>query len=608
MRSSCSRLDVDERIAGVAKDPEIAVDADVQARGLHELRRVRIDADSSLVDEPADRPIGEDHAAILRGSAVWSSRGVDVVPTHRPERALSRASGCGETAEASRRSARLVCILLAIALLGVGARFVGSTEAGHRSRISRPSRRRPTPGPRTLPIELRGVHVTMGLASLPGKLDEYLDLEHDGLTALELDVKDENGEVAFAPSSVPLATSSGLRATTTRRGTSRATRARARASTSSGGSWSSRTRCCPARDRISPSGASDGSVWRDSAGLGWTNPYDKRVWKYNADLAVAAARAGFDEIMFDYVRFPSDGDVGRGVFRNPGSLAKRQAVPAFLRYAHGRLEKYGVRVSAAVFGLSAARDLGIGQLPRRMAPYLDTIYAMTYPSLFGLGELGLRIPAGRPARQSLGRFASSRSRCAGRTRSSSRGCRTSASACRTGSTQVRAQIDAARVSGAKGFLLWNPECVYTDGALAAPSLDVTAQGARPPAVAARARSASGRAGGRRGGSRTRCCRDDPVAAPERRQRHVVAGEALLHLGDARVELFPAAQRPRLTRRPGRELASSRPRLPVRAPTPRRSISSTEPSIRTCRPSSHQWRTPAARGLRRSSSPFRESGS
>ena len=59
----------------------------------------------------------------------------------------------------------------------------------------------------------------------------------------------------------------------------------------------------------------DGSVWRDGAGLGWTNPYDRRVWKYNVDVAAAAAKAGFDEILFDYVRFPSDGDVSCGPVR-----------------------------------------------------------------------------------------------------------------------------------------------------------------------------------------------------------------------------------------------------------------------------------------------------
>ena len=110
------------------------------------------------------------------------------------------------------------------------------------------------------------------------------------------------------------------------------------------------------------------------------------MWKYNVDVAVAAARAGFDEIMFDYVRFPSDGDVDGAVYRQTAAVAKREAVPAFLAVRGERLEPYGVRVSAAVFGLSATRDLGIGQLPRKMAPYIDTVYAMTYPSLFGAGR------------------------------------------------------------------------------------------------------------------------------------------------------------------------------------------------------------------------------
>ena len=50
-------------------------------------------------------------------------------------------------------------------------------------------------------------------------------------------------------------------------------------------------------------------VWHNHADLGWTNPYDKRVWDYNVSIAEVAARAGFDEIQFDYVRFPTDGDV-----------------------------------------------------------------------------------------------------------------------------------------------------------------------------------------------------------------------------------------------------------------------------------------------------------
>ena len=84
--------------------------------------------------------------------------------------------------------------------------------------------------------------------------------------------------------------------------------------------------------RTSRSVAPDGSVWHDARGLGWTNPYDRRVWEYNVDVAVAAARAGFDEIMFDYVRFPSDGDVESAVYRTRRA-AQARGHPAFLRYA-----------------------------------------------------------------------------------------------------------------------------------------------------------------------------------------------------------------------------------------------------------------------------------
>ncbi len=363
-----------------------------------------------------------------------------------------------------RRSAAVASFLFAIAALGVGARFVGTGEGKQPVTDVATLASTPTGGPRTLPIELRGVHVTMALASLPGKLDEYLDLEQDGLTALELDVKDENGEIGFQAPSVPLAVSSGAArdyyraAEVARRVHRRGVYLVGRVVTFEDPVLS-RARLDLAIRRT------DGSVWRDAAGLGWTNPYDRRVWKYNVDVAEAAAKAGFDEIMFDYVRFPSDGDVASAVYRNKASLAKREAIPAFLRYASRRLEPYGVRVSAAVFGLSAARDLGIGQLPRRMAPYLDTVYAMTYPSLFGQGELGLQDPSTAPGAtvaRALRRFELA---LRGQDTLVVPWVQDFSFSVPYGLDEVRAQIDAARLSGAKGYMLWNAEGLYTDGAL-----------------------------------------------------------------------------------------------------------------------------------------------
>lgn len=364
-----------------------------------------------------------------------------------------------------RRGAAIGALLLGVALLGAGAQFVTTGAGTPRSGEPAAVAASPRFGPRALPIEIRGVHVTIGLASLPGKLEEYLDLQRDGLTALQLDIKDENGEVGFVPKSVPLAVSSGAtrdyydaRAV--------ANRVRERGLYLVGRIVTFED---PVLSRARPDLAvqrSDGSVWRDAARLGWTNPYDRRVWKYNVDLAIAAAHAGFDEIMFDYVRFPSDGDVDAAVYRNRRGLSKREAVPAFLRYAASRLEPHGVRVSAAVFGLSAARDLGIGQLPRRMAPHLDTIYAMTYPSLFGPGELGLRDPSATPGEtvaRALRRF---EIRLRGMDALLVPWVQDFSFTRTFGPEEVRAQIDAARRSGAKGFMLWNPEGVYTDGVLA----------------------------------------------------------------------------------------------------------------------------------------------
>ncbi|MBA2740582.1 MAG: hypothetical protein H0U46_01050 [Actinobacteria bacterium] len=365
----------------------------------------------------------------------------------------------------------LIGVLLAgVAAFAGGAQLVGGSSDGSgkseqqkldASASSRPSSRRP------LPLELRGVHVTLGLASLPGKLEEYVALEQEGLTALELDIKEENGQVGFTPSNVPLAQEIGAAREYY------VPREAARLAHERGVYLVGRIVAFedPILSAARPDLAvrrTDGSVWRDGAGLGWANPYDRRVWKYNVDLAVAAANAGFDEILFDYVRFPSDGDVASAVYRNRGKLKKVEVIPAFLRYAARRLEPLGVRVSAAVFGLSAARDLGIGQVPRKMSPHLDAVYAMTYPSLFGPGELGVADPGAMPGAMVTEALRQFKKALRGRDALLVTWVQDWSFEVDYGLEEVRAQIQAARLAGAKGFMLWNAEGVYTDGALAGP--------------------------------------------------------------------------------------------------------------------------------------------
>jgi hypothetical protein len=366
-----------------------------------------------------------------------------------------------------RRGALIGILLVGVALAGLGAQFVsggenpGSAQAGDDALTASASSLRP------LPVEIRGVHVTMGLASLPGKLQEYVDLKDDGLTAIELDVKDEDGQIGFLTRTPRIASSVGA--------TNDFYKAREAARLVHRNGLYLIGRVVVFEDPMLSHGRpelaarrSDGSVWEDAAGLGWTNPYDKRVWDYNVAVAAAAAKAGFDEIMFDYVRFPSDGDVDSALFRNPRGLKKNDAVPAFLQYASQKLQPLGVRVSAAVFGLSAARDMGIGQIPRRIAKHVHAIYAMTYPSLFGSGELGLADPSAAPGAtvsRALRRF---RHALEGRKALLVPWVQDFSYSFQYGKDEVRAQIFSARIAGAKGYLLWNAQGVYTPGTLTPP--------------------------------------------------------------------------------------------------------------------------------------------
>jgi hypothetical protein len=372
---------------------------------------------------------------------------------------------------AIRRISLLAVVTLTAAGATLGARFLSEDGSGavvrkQGSANQSPAPSVPKPEPRPYPVEMRGVHVTMALASLDGKVDEYLALTRDGLNTIELDVKDENGEVGFR-ARVPMARAIGS-ARTYYNAAEIVEKVRAKGVYLVG-------RVVVFEDPLLASKRpnlaiqnADGSVWRNNAGLGWANPYDKRVWKYNVDIAVAAAKAGFDEIQFDYVRFPTDGSIESAVY--PGKRAEKRAgtIAGFLRYARSRLEPLGARMSADVFGLSATRNMGIGQNVRRLARYLDAIYPMVYPSHYGPGELGLADPNAQPGRTvalSLRDFAAQltglETRLVPWLQDFSLGRE-------YGPDDVRLQILAARDASADGYLLWNPSGIYTRGVLSAP--------------------------------------------------------------------------------------------------------------------------------------------
>jgi hypothetical protein len=317
--------------------------------------------------------------------------------------------------------------------------------------------------PRPLPVEVRGVHVTGALASLPGKLDEYVRLKKYGLNTIELDVKDEGGEISFAPAGVPLARKTGaVRSYFSPRQVVKLMHRH-------GIYLIGRIVVFqdPYLARARPDLAvrrPDGSTWTTTAGLAWVNPYDRRVWDYNVSVAAAAARAGFDEIMLDYTRFPSDGDVAGTVYPGQTSVPRGQVIADFAAYAEQRLAPLGVRVSTALFGLAATRDIGVGQVPRRISRHVDDIHPMAYPALYGGGELGLVRPSAEPGETVFRTLIDYKRQV--------RGSRAQLipwiQDWNYRPDQVMQQVRAARLQGAKGFLLWNANGLYTKQALAPP--------------------------------------------------------------------------------------------------------------------------------------------
>jgi hypothetical protein len=371
-----------------------------------------------------------------------------------------------------RRAVALAVLLAAVAGITLGARSVGGGSGGKAEPDSpavaaeKFKAEAVARGHVALPKEIRGVHVTMSLASLPGRLQQYLAMP--GLNTVELDVKDENGRVGFVPSAVPLARRIGAAAPYYK------AKGAARLAHTTGIYLIGRivTFEDPVLSEKRPELAihsSDGSLWHTNAGLGWTNPYDRRVWKYNVDLGEAAVKAGFDEIQFDYVRFPSDGDLS--LIRYPGvhSQPMSWTIPAFTQYAAHRLHPLGARVSVDVFGLSATQDLGIGQLPRRISRYVDAVYPMVYPSHYTPGEYNLADPNAEPGETVSHSLLDFQTALEGRKARLTPWLQDFSLGRTYTLADVRAQVRAARLRHADGFLLWNAEGRYDVAALKPPA-------------------------------------------------------------------------------------------------------------------------------------------
>jgi hypothetical protein len=149
-----------------------------------------------------------------------------------------------------------------------------------------------------------------------------------------------------------------------------------------------------------------GGVWENDRGLAWLDATDRDSWEYALDLAVESCERGFDEVQFDYVRFPSDGPVARVQFDELDFTSSDQyygteaqelrtaTIAGFLAEARARLNPLGCAVAADIFAivLESSSDEGIGQAPAVLANTVDVMSPMIYTYTYGPGWKGFEDP------------------------------------------------------------------------------------------------------------------------------------------------------------------------------------------------------------------------
>ncbi len=134
----------------------------------------------------------------------------------------------------------------------------------------------------------------------------------------------------------------------------------------------------------------DDSVWIGSDGVAWSNPYNREVWRYNIDIAKEAVEKGFDEIQFDYVRFPGVDD--KRVDYGENLPSKAYIISDFLKTAKEEIKELGVPVSADIFAIvceSPGDTENIGQVLEEIGREIDSISPMIYPSHYANNSRGM---------------------------------------------------------------------------------------------------------------------------------------------------------------------------------------------------------------------------
>jgi len=220
--------------------------------------------------------------------------------------------------------------------------------------------------------------------------------------------------------------------------------------------------------------ARTGKPWVDREKLAWLDPFREEVWDYNIAIAREAVQRGFDEVQFDYVRFPTDGKLSVARYSRPNNRQTRlPAITAFLAKARREIGASGAFLAADLFGYTAfnENDTDIGQRIEELAPHLDYICPMVYPSGYHKGIPGHPNPVlvpGKVVHESVRLIRKRAEGTVAQVRPWLQDFRDYAFGRRIfGTVEVQAQIHGSEEAGGSGWMLWNPRNRYTGAALRA---------------------------------------------------------------------------------------------------------------------------------------------
>lgn len=228
----------------------------------------------------------------------------------------------------------------------------------------------------------------------------------------------------------------------------------------------------------------NGLLYLDAEGLAWTNPFLAEVRNYNIAIAVEAARAGFDEIQFDYLRFPDSASHLR-FGQQVSETARVQAIDSFLTEARRQLTPFNVYLAVDVFGYVFwnTNDTGIGQQLEDIIKIVDYVSPMLYPSCFQCGIPGYSNPVTHPyeiVRLTMENAQRRLKVSPTRFRPWIQAFRDYAFDHRVfGANEVGAEIRATKDFGSDGWMLWNPQNNYAGAGLAPFAIDQQGHNLQP---------------------------------------------------------------------------------------------------------------------------------